>query len=134
MNTMKAKNKGKQAKGYVPYDFNGNLWRAAWGKTTIEQFVQGQKQIAYNPDKLRLGILLFCCDARKTKQVKFFTCSELVRMLAEPLNLLAPAKKNKNGTDPIKSANRKLRKICGELGIELRPARAGRPPKKIRNF
>jgi len=134
LNTMKAKNKGKQAKGYVPGDFKGNFWRATWGTASVDQVVHGKKQIPYKRDDLRLGILMWCCDAGKTKQVNFFTCSELMVMFGELLNLPTPANNAENKTELVASAQRHLRKVCHGLGIKLKPSTVGRQPENTRTF
>lgn len=123
---MSGKKKGKQAKGYVPGDFHDNFMRAGWGKTSISLEFPN----TLNPDLLRQHILLWCCGPRVTQQIKFFTCSELVRMARQQLDWPSPTNKNENDTDRDASARRQMRKICSELGIKLKKARIGRPPKK----
>ena len=131
---MSGKKKGKQSKGYVPGDARGNFMRAWCGKPGIDPYTP----YTVNPDYLRQFLYVQCYDhplMPDSRQVRFFTCDELMDLAWKALEW-PPIIKGQDRAETLLSAKRRLRNVCRELGVELKRARAGRPPgkAKIGNF
>jgi hypothetical protein len=97
--------------------------RSFWGVPKIDPNDLPQRIRA---DYVRNLIYLYCYDfpiRPDSPQVRFLTCKELTQMLSSHLNW-PPW----NATeDQLLSAQRRVRYICRELGVELKDAPVGRP-------
>jgi hypothetical protein len=125
-NVVSGKKKGKQSRGYVPGDARGNFMRAWCGKP----FPSPPYKV--NPDLLRQFVIVECFELKPdSRQVRFFTCDELMDMAWRALKWPAISK-DKDRDETLLSAKRQLRNICRELGVELKKGRVGRPPGKAK--
>jgi hypothetical protein len=123
------KGKGKQARGYVPGDAIGNWMRAFWGVPKLDPY-NLPRRISH--DVLRQFIYVVCYDhplKPDSRQVRFFTCTELMDLAWEALKW-PPISKNQDRVKTLLSAKRRLRNICHELGVKLKKAPVGRPSEK----
>jgi hypothetical protein len=122
------KKKGKQAKGYIQGDALGNYTRACWGVPKLDPYNPPRR---INHDLLRQFIYVECFDFPLTlhpRQVRFYTCKELVDLAQKRFKWHLPTNKSQAGTDSIASAKRQMRNVCRELGVKLKEAPVGRPP------